>query len=63
MTKREQALKTIFGARTEGDQAKFLRTYIEARISYPVAIAEFRRGVQFAKAIAARDTAKLGGAA
>ena len=60
MTKRERALKTIFGAGTEGDQAKFLRTYIEARISYQAAIAEYRRGVQFAKSIAAREAAQKG---
>jgi hypothetical protein len=55
MTKRERALKTIFGAGTTGDQALFIRTYVEARISYSVAIAEFRKGAQFAKFIATPD--------
>ena len=56
---RKQALACIKAAGAQGDQQTFLRLYIENRISYSVAIAEYRAGKQFGEWIAQRDAAKV----
>lgn len=52
---RKQALQAIKGAGASNDQRAFARLYVENRISYSVAIAEFRAGQHFARFIAERD--------
>lgn len=54
--KRADALRAIEGAGASGDQAAFMRIYVEHRISYPVAIEAYRKGVRFAEFIASRDS-------
>lgn len=56
---RKDALRAIYGAGATGDQAAFARLYVENRISYGVAIAEFRRGAAFAEFVRRRD--RMGG--
>lgn len=51
---RAKALEVIRAAGAQGDHALFVRTYTENRISYAVAIREFREGVAWAKAIEKR---------
>jgi hypothetical protein len=51
---RAKALEVIRAAGAQGDHALFARTYIENRISYAIAIREFRDGAAWAKAIRAR---------
>jgi hypothetical protein len=48
---RAGALEVIRSAGAKGDQDLFLRTYVENRISYAVAIREYRAGVAWAKAV------------
>lgn len=48
---RAQALGVIRAAGAENNQSLFIRTYLENRISYPVAIREFRAGRQWAQRI------------
>ena len=52
---RAKVLDAIKGAGAEGNQPLFLRLYIENRISYPVALASYRSGAAWAKALEARQ--------
>lgn len=52
---RKQALQAIKGAGAQGDQRAFLRLYTENRISYAVAITEYRAGRRFARFVVERD--------
>lgn len=54
---RKRALEAIYGAGTQGDNAAFLRLYVEHRVSYRVAMSEYLRGVRFAAWVAERDAA------
>lgn len=54
---RQKALDAIRAAGTTSNHRDFMRLYVENRISYPVALAEYRKGVEIAKRITARDLA------
>jgi len=54
---RKAALQAIRSAGIENDQQRFLRLYVENRISRQVAMEEFREGRRIAAHFAARDAA------